>query len=274
MSLNTTSSVTAAVLMRAMDMLHDQVSPETHALLTANERMAALQQLLVTTETAAKLADVAHVEAAAAAAERNAAGADTDRIRAETERFKAEAAKIGKEVERVMAETERARVEAERGRSVTEQEAAATAPLETAAAAVDHPKPLETLDVRPNIPTEDISIPPSVTLPGWNKVYGVYRNSLVVQDIVGSVERWNKSDKEIYTPAGWAWFKQNSNEAYLLLDRAGDGYTALLGAIRNKEGIIKLPESILEDLNVSLGYNQVIYGCRRGDGKRDIAEFV
>ncbi|KAI5837686.1 hypothetical protein DFP73DRAFT_588787 [Morchella snyderi] len=102
------SSETAAVLMRAMDMLHHQTSSGQHALLCANERRCALQHLLATVETAAKLAEVA------LAAEHNAAGSDTDCISAETERLQAEGVKIGREVERAVVETARIKAEVQK----------------------------------------------------------------------------------------------------------------------------------------------------------------
>lgn len=100
--------------------LNHQMSPPQHALLCADERRSALQQLMVTTETAAKLADVAHVEALAAQC-KAAGGGGTDCITAETERLHAESAKIGREVERVVAETERTRAETEKVGKETEK---------------------------------------------------------------------------------------------------------------------------------------------------------
>ncbi|KAI5837691.1 hypothetical protein DFP73DRAFT_567208 [Morchella snyderi] len=108
----TLGSETAAVLMRAMAMLYHQTLPTQHAVLSADERKSALLQLMLTTETAAKLADIAHVEAVAVAQDK-AASAEAWRIRAEIERLKAEAVKIGREVEWVMVEAERTRGEAE-----------------------------------------------------------------------------------------------------------------------------------------------------------------
>ncbi|KAI5837680.1 hypothetical protein DFP73DRAFT_567199 [Morchella snyderi] len=118
-----TSSLTAAVLMRAMVTLNHQMSPPQHALLCVDERRSALQQLIVTTETAAKLADVAHVEALTAQckAAGGGGGGGADRTTAETERLHAESAKIGREVERVVAETERTRAETEKVGKETEK---------------------------------------------------------------------------------------------------------------------------------------------------------
>ncbi|KAI5837700.1 hypothetical protein DFP73DRAFT_635949 [Morchella snyderi] len=92
----------AAVLMRALDMLHHQTSPTQYALLTPDERKATLHQLAVTVDTAAKLAEVAHVDAVtaqralASGTSRPDSGAIIDEIAAEIERFKVGFARIGR----------------------------------------------------------------------------------------------------------------------------------------------------------------------------------
>lgn len=76
----------------------------------------------MTAEAAAKLAEVAHVEALTAQGAGAAAGekgapeemirAEAERVKNETERLRAEAWKVGKEAERAVAETERLKTEA------------------------------------------------------------------------------------------------------------------------------------------------------------------
>ncbi|KAI5837708.1 hypothetical protein DFP73DRAFT_567228 [Morchella snyderi] len=53
---------TAALLLRSVDALMNLIEPAPYALLTPDERRSALRQLLVTTESAAKLAELAHAD--------------------------------------------------------------------------------------------------------------------------------------------------------------------------------------------------------------------
>ncbi|KAI5837681.1 hypothetical protein DFP73DRAFT_285572 [Morchella snyderi] len=106
-------SETVSLLRRAIDILNHQMSPNQHALLSADDRRSMLQQLTVATEAAGRLADVVHMEAAAVA-QQITSGSDTERIRAETERLKAEAEKIKAETERTRAEGEKVGMETQR----------------------------------------------------------------------------------------------------------------------------------------------------------------
>ncbi|KAI5837695.1 hypothetical protein DFP73DRAFT_567211 [Morchella snyderi] len=275
---STTTSLTAAVLMRAMDLLEHETSPAQHALLSPEERKAALQQLMVTVETAAKLADIGHVEATAAAAKHSATGA-------ETERFKADAAKIRNEVERVMAETERAKVgakrvwgEAERmwvdAESVwdeTERQTAAAGPPETAAP----PTKAEVPSVPPSTPGELLPVPPPVPLyePGIY-VIGLSQSHKKMKEIIEASKSWNESNIEEYTLAGWAWFKHSKLFAFLLLERPGGGQTTLTNRARGRTGTFELPYDVFMELCRDEGYDGIIEGPRNKTGSRDHVRFV
>ncbi|KAI5837683.1 hypothetical protein DFP73DRAFT_588785 [Morchella snyderi] len=387
----TLSSQTITLLMHAMNVLDNQMSPAQHALLSAGERRSTLLQLKVTTETAAKLADIMHVEAVALA-QQTTAGAETERIRAETERLKAETEKTSREAEKVVVETERTRAEAEKvcqelGRSVAvreriktegeevgkevrrmkveveevgkevgrmkmdlekvgnevgraaqetekmrvevvrvrkdvnrvtaetqgtmaemeklSKEAAilaaeryrkravvvnvvdevekaaqggenekaevekATRESEQHTEASSH-KPLETLGVQPS------GIPPIQSTPPREpeiRILGLNTYNTRVKEITDKMARWNNSNKDKYSLAGWAWFKHSEEEALLLMGTWSGGYIAWSDTTRKRTGIIKLPEIVLRGLKLSAGYNDVIYGPRRENGARDIVKF-
>ncbi|KAI5837705.1 hypothetical protein DFP73DRAFT_635953 [Morchella snyderi] len=59
----TLGSETVTLLLRALDTLNLQMSPAQHALLSADERNAALHQLTVTVEAAAKIAEAVQLDA-------------------------------------------------------------------------------------------------------------------------------------------------------------------------------------------------------------------
>ncbi|KAI5837697.1 hypothetical protein DFP73DRAFT_567218 [Morchella snyderi] len=262
---------TAAVLMSALDLLRHQTSPAQHALLTPDERRSSLHQLTVAVEAAAKLAEVAHVEAIAVAAQHNAAGVDADRIRAEAERFRAEAARFGKEAEKVMAETERTRAEAEKARSETERQAAATA---AAAACI---KPLETSGVTPSpalaVQTRlcTSSSPPVSASPDVLNITitGLFAGNSKVREIEDAWGRWDGMGIEEYTSAGWAWFKHSATEAFIFLNVPGGGRMSANKRIGNRTGTINVPSAMLKNLDKQRGYDELIYGRRRENGKRD-----
>ncbi|KAI5837692.1 hypothetical protein DFP73DRAFT_285602 [Morchella snyderi] len=324
----TLGSETAAVLMRAMDVLQHQTSAVTHTLLTPEERRSALLQLMVTVETAAKLADVAHVEAVADAkveriktesgrlqpemvmigkevesvvmeAERTLVEAETLEMQAEKvmskaeremaegrkvgneaeeeievlERTRAGVEKVGKEVERTYLETERMKAELKKTRSETEQHTA-TAPPAVAVA----PKQLEPLAVppTPTFPIENSpapSHPSSMLLPQpVILVSGLYASNTKVKEIADALEEWNSRQMEQYTLAGWAWFMHSKGHAYLLLNRQGTE-VILLGIKRDRTGTIRFRGSFIRDLVPSLGYDGLIHGQTRKDGRRDNVKF-
>ncbi|KAI5837694.1 hypothetical protein DFP73DRAFT_567210 [Morchella snyderi] len=269
----TLGSDTAAVLMRAMDMLHHQTSLTQHTHLSADERKAALQQLLATVETAAKLADVAHVEAVAAAAERNAAGSDTDRIMAQTEMFKAEATKLGREAERVMRETERTRAETEKARCGVEWQTAATAPPAGLTAA--NLTSIGTLGIRPSPPAQNGGVPASGPSPEQGiSIYALHMSHPWKKEIEEMWEDWNSKNVEQYSLAGWGWFKHSKTTAFLFLNVPGKGEYHLLDIIRERTGTIELPKHMFDDLDRDKGYEGSIYGPRQKSGKRDRVRFT
>ncbi|KAI5837687.1 hypothetical protein DFP73DRAFT_567204 [Morchella snyderi] len=313
----TLGSETAAVLMRAMDMLHHQTSSGQHALLCANERRCALQQLLATVETAAKLAEVA------LAAEHNAAGRDIEHMRVEKEMLQVDAVRIGKEVERAVVETarmkaegekvgmetekvcreiersaretlrlrmegEKVRVEVERAKQETEraraelekvrcetEQRAETANLAAAAGF----EPPETHHLSPSrcLPVQIRPTPsPPETAPlssPLTRITGLYATNHMVEEITDAVGKWNSSNNDQYTPAGWAWFKHSETEAFVFLTNPGQGKVSRIIKARKRTGTINLGRGVFGDLEMFRGYSGFIYGGRNEFGQRDRVAF-
>ncbi|KAI5837730.1 hypothetical protein DFP73DRAFT_567249 [Morchella snyderi] len=94
----------AAVLLRGVDVLNDQMSSGQPAPLSDDDRRHMMRHLMVTVETAAKLADVAHVEALAAS-QQNASAANVERTRANPELLKDMAENRRTAVERAALDT-------------------------------------------------------------------------------------------------------------------------------------------------------------------------
>ncbi|KAI5837714.1 hypothetical protein DFP73DRAFT_588805 [Morchella snyderi] len=105
---------TIALLRHGVDALLHLTGPVPYGRLSPDERRSALMQLMVTAETAARIAEVGW-------APPNQLGGDAEYISAETERLKAEAGKVEKETKRAAWETERLKAEADKVRAETEK---------------------------------------------------------------------------------------------------------------------------------------------------------
>ncbi|KAI5837696.1 hypothetical protein DFP73DRAFT_285621 [Morchella snyderi] len=162
----TLGSETAAVLMRAMVTLNHQTSAAQHAQLTPDERKSVMHQLTVAFETAAKLADVAHLEAAAVVAQCNASGTGAERVETDTVGSSGDA-------ERLVPERERAKADVGVVWGETEEQTAKGSPVVVVAGS----KPLEapgvasssTITIQNPLGTSSppvsppVRVPPSVT---------------------------------------------------------------------------------------------------------------
>ncbi|KAI5837729.1 hypothetical protein DFP73DRAFT_567248 [Morchella snyderi] len=89
----------AAVLLRGVEALNHQTSPVQREFQSDEERKIALRHLMLTVETAVKLADIAHV---GALAEHKASGAGGEPIKVETESTNGEEEKASEDAERAV----------------------------------------------------------------------------------------------------------------------------------------------------------------------------
>ncbi|KAH0604941.1 uncharacterized protein H6S33_004923 [Morchella sextelata] len=103
--------------------MNQVTSPSQYALLSADDRRRVLAQIKATVDVAAKLAEVAHMEAALARdADRASIDERRDSIRAETEQLKAEVTRLEAAAARDNT-WERFRASAERSRAETKKAA-------------------------------------------------------------------------------------------------------------------------------------------------------